>query len=54
MVDLCRPESAVYELVSAVTEVNLRRVAQHVRSAAATDWRILEDRMMAHLRADVR
>jgi serine/threonine protein kinase len=54
MVGLCRPESPVYELVSAVSEGNLRRVAQYVRIAAASDWRVLEDRMMAHLRADVR
>jgi hypothetical protein len=54
MVGLCRPESPVYELVSAAAEGNLRRVAQYVRIAAASDWRILEDRMMAHLRADVR
>jgi hypothetical protein len=54
MVELCRPEGTVYELVSAMMEGAERRVAENLRIAAAPDWRILTKRMMTHLRADTR
>jgi serine/threonine protein kinase len=54
IVDAARPERAVFQLVSAVVNDTLDKLPDRTRRMAVRDWHDLEERMLAHLWADVR